>query len=484
MKSEADVEMRRRALGFQLAAMLFMCALLAVSALPATAGDPGGKQTLAVDEIDLENIMSIVEELASREYGGRLAGTDGNRKAAEYIAGYFRRIGLECPEGLENYMQPYSQRALHMHSAPTLQAVDQDGNITASLRYVQDFSVSVLPGLNIKGTVTAPAVVIDTMEQLSGELGPVMGKILLVPGRVAPALLRSEEVLGRLARPASGIKGIIVAIDMSTKRQCFPVSAFVLPGGYGSPASPMFFTCDSRAFRKLTDAVASGSLIRMSADYSVEVVQAANIVGMISGSPGSGSKQDQGLIIIGAHFDHVGDNLNGTYNPGALDNASGTAAMMEIARVMMESGAVPKKSVLFIAFNGEEQSMAGSGHFADNPAYPLDNAVMINIDTVGAQGNEALEIAALSREDSSSRPLLRENLCGLAASLGIPAREATAAGSDHSSFARKGVDAVSLFHPGCSAWLHCPMDTPDRVDPKRVAEVVRLVLHYIHQQAY
>jgi len=205
----------------------------------------------------------------------------------------------------------------------------------------------------------------------------------------------------------------------------------------------------------------------MSTDYSVEPVRTANVVGVLPG----GARH----IIVGAHLDHVGSNMDGTYNAGAMDNASGVAAMIEIARALSASPVRPPLTVVFVAFNGEEQFMYGSRHYVSEPCLPLGDAIMVNIDTVGSPRGVLLQIENAAGRDTQ----LVRDLCSAAAQLGMGFRKSASSGTDHSSFANAGVEAANLIQPDFAGGYHGPGDTADGVDPGRVAEVVRLVLAYV-----
>jgi hypothetical protein len=110
-------------------------------------------------------------------------------------------------------------------------------------------------------------------------------------------------------------------------------------------------------------------------------VQATNVIGIL---PGSDPKLSREYVVVSAHLDHIGisEPINGDkiYN-GAMDNASGSASLIEIAKVLAQSTSRPKRSVLFLSLTGEEEGMLGSRHFAAHPTVPLRNIVAaINMD--------------------------------------------------------------------------------------------------------
>ena len=464
-------------------------AVFVALAIAALTGPVGAERA---DEVDLGNIAGIICELSSPAYGGRLTGTDGNWAAVKYVADCFERLGLASPDGLDGYLQPYVQPTRLMRSPPCLEILDASGSIARQFKFITQFSPSTAPGCRISGEVVAPGVILEHVDDIDRVRGEA---VLLVPMKLAGNPTEIEAVMRRVTsssgRDQARLLGVVLEVDTSG-RGYFPIGSFVAPGSFptdrgdegrqsmAEPASnePMVFTCDRPTFAELaarsaaaTTATAAASstsrTIRMSTDYSVEPVRTANVVGVLPG----GARH----IIVGAHLDHVGSNMDGTYNAGAMDNASGVAAMIEIARALSASPVRPPLTVVFVAFNGEEQFMYGSRHYVSEPCLPLGDAIMVNIDTVGSPRGVLLQIENAAGRDTQ----LVRDLCSAAAQLGMGFRKSASSGTDHSSFANAGVEAANLIQPDFAGGYHGPGDTADGVDPGRVAEVVRLVLAYI-----
>ena len=466
-------------------------AVFVALAIAALTGPVGAERA---DEVDLGNIAGIICELSSPAYGGRLTGTDGNWAAVKYVADCFERLGLASPDGLDGYLQPYVQPTRLMRSPPCLEILDASGSIARQFKFITQFSPSTAPGCRISGEVVAPGVILEHVDDIDRVRGEA---VLLVPMKLAGNPTEIEAVMRRVTsssgRDQARFSGVILEVDTSG-RGYFPVVPLVVPGSLstdrneggrqrmGEPAvnEPMVFTCDSPTFADIAawsaataTADSHSGTIRMSMDYSVEPVRTANVVGVLPG--GGAAPAGARRIIVGAHLDHVGSNMDGTYNPGAMDNASGVAAMIEIARAISASPARPQLTVVFVAFNGEEQYMYGSRHYVSEPCLPLGEATMINIDTVGSPRGVLLQIENTAGLDTQ----LVRDLCSAAAQLGIGFRKSASSGTDHSSFANAGVEAANLIQPDFAGGYHGPGDTADGIDPGRVAEVVRLVLAYI-----
>ncbi|MEO7650207.1 MAG: M28 family peptidase, partial [Bryobacteraceae bacterium] len=162
----------------------------------------------------------------------------------------------------------------------------------------------------------------------------------------------------------------------------------------------------------------------------------------------------------------------GTVHPGADDNASGTAAVIELARYF---GAQPKqkRGMLFMTFAGEELGLLGSSYYVNHPAFPLENAVaMINMDMIGRIRDGKVYIG-----DSSSGTTLRPMLTGIVSKypLNIDFSETAGYGSsDHTSFITKQVPVLFLFS-GLHGDYHKPSDTWDKIDAPNAAVLLKLI---------
>jgi len=450
-------------------------------AAPQTA-NAEGSLFVPMFEVDAASVMCTIRELASPRYDGRLAGTDGNWAAVAYVAERFTELGLECPDRLIGYLQRYTQPSRLINSAPTLEIVNERGEAIVQFAYVTQFAVRTCPGSTMKGSVTAPGVVLPSVSHLDS-----MDKaaILLVPECIAQSMADMWTIMTWLSSPERETSGSFSALVLETDISSsgyFPVQLSVWDEADDADDSadsaeetvwPMIFSCDLPTFAELRRARSDGVLVRLSADFCIEQVSAANVVGLLRGSAVA---PEDAHTIVGAHLDHIGSNMDGTYNPGALDNASGVAAMLEVARILALGTQPLPKSVVFIAFNGEEQEMQGSAYYARNPCYPLDGAIMINIDCVGALESGPLMI----NEYSAMITGMVRDLHELSCALEIEAEMGSSSASDHTYFALAGIEAIDLTDSGFYSVYHGPFDTPDQIDTERVVEVVRLIAVYVY----
>ncbi len=224
-----------------------------------------------------------------------------------------------------------------------------------------------------------------------------------------------------------------------------------------------------------------GIEVRETVDVERAVKTVHNVLGYLPG-------QTDEYVMIGAHYDHLGlgyqfslaPSLAGMVHPGADDNASGTAGVLELARHFTAEyppggPSKPKRGMLFMTFAGEELGLLGSGYFANHPELPLDKAaVMINMDMIGRVKDGKLFVGG-----ASTGTTLRQDLDALVprSPLHVDYSDTGAGGygsSDHISFTAKQVP-VLFFFSGLHGDYHKPSDTWDKINATGAIEVLELV---------
>jgi hypothetical protein len=210
-----------------------------------------------------------------------------------------------------------------------------------------------------------------------------------------------------------------------------------------------------------------------------EQLPAKNVIAVL---PGTNPALNGQALVISAHYDHLGfgwpdvrAGAKGQLHPGADDNASGVAVMLELARLMAH--ARPERSVIFASFAGEEAGLLGARHYvkaaqARGAPFPLSNHIAdLNMDTVGrlADGKVTIFGTGSARE----LPFI---FMGAGATTGVPvelvAQEIDA--SDHTAFVEAGVPAVQLFASDASDY-HRPSDTADKIDYAGLGKVAAIL---------
>jgi hypothetical protein len=200
-----------------------------------------------------------------------------------------------------------------------------------------------------------------------------------------------------------------------------------------------------------------------------------NVVGIL---PGSRAEWKGQSALLTAHYDHLGlgwpdvhKGDEGKLHPGADDNASGVAVMLELAKALAAQEK-PQRTVVFVAFAGEESALLGSKHYAEHPAFPLAQTIgVINLDTVGRLFDKKVSVIATGSA-SEWQHIFR----GAGFVTGVEGRMIPEAleSSDQKSFIDKGVPAVQVFTDP-HADYHRPGDTTDKVDGPGLVKVATFV---------
>jgi hypothetical protein len=207
-------------------------------------------------------------------------------------------------------------------------------------------------------------------------------------------------------------------------------------------------------------------------DAEGEKLLSKNVAGLLQGTGDSDE-----LVIIGAHYDHLGKGEFGSLysgdepkiHNGADDNASGTAGVLELAQYFSKNR--PQKDILFLAFSGEEMGLLGSAHYAENPTVDLQNAIaMINMDMIGRMTDKKLMIFGIGTADKWTSLLDSANTGNLDLNL---VKDGTGA-SDHTSFYYKEIPVLHYF-TDTHADYHRPSDDTEYINMEGTA----LALHHL-----
>lgn len=200
-----------------------------------------------------------------------------------------------------------------------------------------------------------------------------------------------------------------------------------------------------------------------------------NVLGIL---PGADPVLRREYVVVGAHYDHLGLGGAGSLAPdtaavhnGADDNASGVAGLLEIARHL--AAAPPARSVLFLAFSGEELGLLGSAAFIRAPAVPLDRIVaMVNLDMIGRLRNDRLIVYGV--ESARELPALLDSLnTGLARPFALHAQGDGYGPSDQTSFYAAGIPVLHFF-TDLHEDYHRPSDDADKIEAEGVVRVAAL----------
>lgn len=457
--------------------MLLFCAVPVVAQQPA-----GGAPPITVGEID-----GHLRFLASDLLEGRAPGTRGGRLAAEYIASQLRAYGLKPGNG-DSYLQELPIEMVTLK--PQTLRVAASGKATAQLRQPEDvvvWSGSPAAESAAKGELVfvgygskAPEYRWDDFKGMD-----LKGKILLVLVNDPPATAKEPALFGGKAMTyygrwtykfeeaeRQGAAGALIV--HTTERAGYPWHTVV--GSWGKeqrmlarPADappPLAFRgwiTDSAATALLKQAgldlaklrkqaesrsfkpVATGITMDVAFRNDVAHLKSANVVGIV---PGTDPKLKDTYVVLSSHWDHfgIGPAVDGDsiYN-GALDNASGVSDLLAVARAAAQSPPT-RRSLLFAFVTAEESGLLGSQYFAEHPTVPLSSLVAnLNVDGGNLLGR-VNDLVVLGEKKSSLGASLLQMIS--ADGMRIRPEEHPEAGyfyrSDHFSFAKQGVPAVSI----------------------------------------
>lgn len=203
-----------------------------------------------------------------------------------------------------------------------------------------------------------------------------------------------------------------------------------------------------------------------------------NVIGIIPGKNPALAGQS---ILISAHYDHLGlgwpdvhQGDKGKIHPGADDNASGVAVLLELARTIIAKGPL-ERTLIFISFSGEEAKLLGSKHFValgGLPEYPLNKiSAVLNMDTVGRLGAKSLEIFSTGSAKEFSTILMN---AGASTGVNIELIPNDIGASDQKSFLEVGIPAIQLFS-GANLDYHRPTDTFEKIDSNGLLKVLAIL---------
>jgi hypothetical protein len=483
----------------------------------------------------LERLRQAVTWLAAPEREGRGPGTPGIDAAADWIAAQFAEIGLAAP-GAGEAFQPFAMTLdakLGPASANTLELVGPptaDGGATVvPLVLGRDFTPLAaggsgrfeLPLVFAGYGITAPAEHYDDYAPLA-DGGVAKGAALVLlrqePQKNDPhgafegnQTSQHAALARKVANASEHEAGAVVFCDDSAEtdslmpftragegsdRRTMPVLHLrraVLDDVVTRSLGRDLATIQKGIDDTLTPASAALSGWRIRGRVAIERVetQGRNVMAVIPGR-GAPAADDHAAIdpretvVLGAHYDHLGFGGVNSAAPGvhavhhgADDNASGTALLVEVARRLVARGPLPR-TVLLVAFSGEERGLLGSAHYVANPAVPIaDTVAMVNLDMVGRLDAEKLIVHGTGTSAGFDELVDR-----LAAAAGLTtAKEPGGFGpSDHSSFYAKKVPVLHLF-TGSHADYHRPTDTADKINYEGMVRLAGLVTDVVAELA-
>lgn len=459
------------------------------------AQSPSEKQLQLFHSISSHNIESMVAELASDAYEGRLTGTAAYNRAAEWVARYLKESGLEPGAADGSYYQsfdiPYT--LVFEGSEVLLHVPLQKETILKRYRYPDEFIPGSTSG---SGVVTAEVVYVGygvTAPELRYDdyAGvDVRGKIVLME-REVPVSPGDDADLFMKWRPHSFHQTkLLNAVKHGAKGMLYnygpignPNNAYVEDFIYshvGDSVVKDLFSGTGKVHAEVVEKI-KATLKPRSFDTEKMVSirnitehhpegEGTNVMGLLRG-------KDQMLkdevIIVGAHLDHLGRCYD--IMPGANDNASGVAVVLSLAETLAMLEIPMKRSVLFILFGAEEQAIVGSKHYLEHPVFPLEKTLcFLNLDGVGAGVNISataahnypelwnfIEKANRDYVHRSIRPSRFHNL-------GRPRLDAA-------RFMWAGIPSISFSAYGSTSYYHVPKDNMEIITPEIMEDLAQIL---------
>ncbi len=377
---------------------------------------PVGQYSAQAEQFDARRALQDIQVLSSREDNGRETGTAGAQAAADYIEQRMQEIGLQPAGNDPGYRQEFPCPRYHMTETPVLEIGDTQSGVTRTLQYRRDFAEYV--GLNA-----------DTFGEITGSIvGLALGPVPDQPGS-DPYGLRSIDLSEKIVvvrestlanfnpQLAGGVLAVMDDPHILDRKYLYYQDRFQRARSLVMTITPdvaerLLATAGSSLAKldQMTTPLATGKTAITPSGTQVHmktVAQAGeedlctNVIGFIPGTAsqtttGITEALDSQVIIVSAYYDGLGAGPDGSFYPGANDNASGVAAMLEMARVLKASPYAPKKTIVFAAWPGGER---GEGFSVKNVMNAKTGFGLLTVEAVielsgmGAGTGDAIELA-------------------------------------------------------------------------------------------
>lgn len=475
--------------------------LLSFSA--ATAAPPPA-ETVSNPEITAAELRRHISYLASEELEGRGSGTRGADLAATYLADRFSAAGLQPAGEKGGFFQEFpvftgvrlgkGNRLVFRGGYRKTAAVERNWMPVSFSANRRAAASLVFAGYGI----SRPDLKYDDYRGVS-----VKGKIVVIlrhtpdldpDGKFAPFARLSYKIVTAREKGAAGVLLVtgplgdqpedLGRFELDSDSADCGIPAAIVHRSLIEPLLGSRWTLKDLQVMAAHGTPKPVALPRIEAELEVQVERqhgvTRNVIGLL---PGEDEKLRDELVVIGAHYDHLGhggrSSLGVSVKPeihyGADDNASGTAALMEIAHHLAAGRPRPARSILFIAFSGEEMGLLGSAHWVKNPTLPLSRVTaMINMDMIGRIRERTVHVMGAGTSE-----IWRELLKSAERDSGLTLKTSSSAlsgfgGSDQQSFYVRDIP-VLFFFSGSHSDYHRPTDTADKInveDQQRLAVAI------------
>lgn len=479
------------------------------------------------DLMTSESSRKHLEVLTSKEFAGRGTGQEGGLKAAKYIAEQFKMYGLKPIVNGDSYFQDVqllktSFEVKNFTIGHTNYSYGKDffvlGNSPLATYHakdiifvgygIQDEKYNELKGLDIKDKVI---LVINEDEPTD-----INGKSLVTGTTTKSDWSKNRgkrlQELQKLNPKVILATNSQVAETITRFKNRLTSSSFKLDRGntdtqHQQTAPIVNITEDmaNKILARINTSIHSykikaaeglqkpnaviKSKFEATMGVEVEKIEVPNVLGLLEGT----TQKDE-VVVVSGHYDHDGILPDGTFFPGADDNASGTTGVLELAKAFAQAkkdGHGPKRSILFIGLAAEEKGLLGSDYYVEHPLLPLDKTVAcINIDMIGRIDNKHLNgdhnyihVIGVNKLSTDLKPIVENANKNVNINLDYdydhpdePMRLYYR--SDHYNFAKKGIPSL-FFFSGLHPHYHTPEDTVDKIDFPMMVKREKLIFNTV-----
>lgn len=380
-----------------------------------------------------DNVLQNINYISSDNFKGRLPGTIENEETAQYIKSEFKKYGLVPLSA--GYMQAFtSDYPARTDGKPYLKVYDSKGNMLKEYVYNRDYKEDML---NFRK---------NTAEFRKDDCFISAHSIQIKQG---------SEIIVFYVPDNSNL----------SFRSSFSESA----------QGAMYIMITENTFSDIKNLLNKGCMIKCYIPYVVKETKLYNVAGILKGK-----NSELPPLIISAHFDHVGTDLEGNIYNGALDNASGTSFMLELCRYIKSLGK-PERNIIFVAFNAEEFGFKGSEAFEKCYYKSIEKGKILNFDMIGGSSSVPLCIMGGSK-DTAETPFIHaiaENCTNQNIYFSYLFQDA----SDHEPFRLNNINAVTFCDNDMSK-IHTLSDKSSQINVSSIDRCYKAVAPEILQYAY
>jgi len=462
---------------------LALTAALLVADVPASKSVTATGRNLdrALKTLDVKEISADIYFLASDELGGRDSPSNGQRIAARYIRSRLQRLGLE-PGAPDGYFYNYSLAQYGLNEDETSMTV-ANGDHEQKLEFGKDYYVSM--GSRGSRSAAGPVAYVGELDPDDLENVDLKGSW----GFMSPGAKVSRK--RNQAAEQAGMLGLIIPFDPESSKSSkemygrwVDICRRPSMGEQRTYGVPLLYLAEDRAEGWLGGAepkIGAPIGVDIAETYSsgpLDGIALENVCGLW---PGSDRTMRNEVIIISAHYDHVGKRENGDIYNGADDNASGTTGLLAIAEALTEYGPM-KRTVMLMWVSAEEKGLLGSRAWTLDPWLPegMQPFCDLNIDMIGRNAPDEIGITPTSAHPEYNRlTQLVEKHCGQQGFTKLNNADAYWSRSDHANFARNLKIPVAFLFSDVHEDYHKPTDTADKIDCDKLMRVSGLVLRML-----